>query len=162
MRHGILGPDLAAAHFIIFRLGRVKFCGHSEWFTPEQADKLPEKFDENWLVQKIDATGLRLLWEGLDNIVNLYHLEDLNLTNCEFLDVWSFNKLCRMYRFSTKLTKLNVSNCKNFCEYSLMNLHQIPSLKEVIITGSRAANYKHLKLVVLQLENIRPDMKVIV
>ena len=55
MRHGVLGPDLASAHFVTYRGGRVKFVGHSEWFTDES--NLPNKFDENFLVQAIDATS---------------------------------------------------------------------------------------------------------
>ena len=55
MRHGVLGPDLATAHFITHRGGRVKFVGHSEWFTDDEP--LPKKFDENYLVEKVDATS---------------------------------------------------------------------------------------------------------
>jgi len=162
MRHGILGPDLAAAHFICHRLGRVKFCGHAEWFTFADMDKLPCRYEENWLVEKIDATAVKTMWEGLDNMVNLFHLEELNLSSTPYIDVWATNKLCRMYRFSTKLAKVNVSNCVNFCENSLTNMHRIPSLKEIMITGTRAADYKFLNLIVLQLQQIRTDIKVIV
>jgi len=160
MRHGILGPDLAAAHFITFRNGRVKFAGHSEWWTQE--DKLPNKYKDSFLIEKIDATGLDLVWEGLDNVINLYHLEDLNLTNNKNLNVWGFDKLCRQYRFSTKLTRLNVSHCTRFCEYSLMATHRIPSLRELIITGTKAADYRFLELTVHLLKDIRPNLKVIV
>lgn len=162
MRHGILGPDLAAAHFITNRMGRVKFCGHAEWFSFETSDKLPAKYEDNWLIEKIDATGLKMIYEGMDNLVNLFHLTDLNLTNSTELDVWAFDKLFRMYRFSTKLTRLNVTNCSRFCENSLMSCHRIPSLQEVIITGTRASEYGHLKLLVHELQDIRPNMRVIV
>lgn len=162
MRHGILGPDLACAHFFTNRLGRIKFCGHSEWFTFETSDKLPAKYDEDYLVEKIDATGVQLIYEGLDNMVQLFHLTDLNLTKSHHIDVFGFDKIFRMYRFSTKLHRLNVSHCENFCERSLACCHRIPSLREVIITGTRAAEYKHIKLLVLQLQNIRPNLRVIV
>lgn len=54
MRHGILGPDLAAAHFITFRGGRVKFVGHTEWWLDK--DNLPPKYEEGYLIEKIDAS----------------------------------------------------------------------------------------------------------
>lgn len=55
LRHGVLGPDLATAHFITHRGGRVKFVGHSEWFTDDEP--LPKKFDDNYLIEKVDATS---------------------------------------------------------------------------------------------------------
>lgn len=55
MRHGVLGPDLATAHFVTHRGGRVKFVGHAEWFTSDEP--LPKKFDENYLIEKVDATS---------------------------------------------------------------------------------------------------------
>jgi hypothetical protein len=58
-RHASLGPDLATAHFVTFRGGRVKFVGHAEWFTTDT--DLPPKFDENYLIEKVDASGMSVL-----------------------------------------------------------------------------------------------------
>lgn len=55
LRHGILGPDLATGHFITHRGGRVKFVGHTEWFTDDEV--LPKSFDENYLIERVDATS---------------------------------------------------------------------------------------------------------
>lgn len=55
-RHGILGPDLASAHFICFRRGKVKFVGYDNWWFDHAT--LPREFDPLYLIEKIDATGL--------------------------------------------------------------------------------------------------------
>lgn len=55
LRHGILGPDLAAGHFVTHRGGRVKFVGHAEWFTDDEV--LPKRFDENYLIERMDCTS---------------------------------------------------------------------------------------------------------
>ena len=55
VRHGILGPDLATGHFVTRRGGRIKFVGHSEWFT--QPEQMPNKYDEHFLIEKVDASG---------------------------------------------------------------------------------------------------------
>jgi hypothetical protein len=102
------------------------------------------------------------MWEGLDNISNLYYLEDLNLTNNNELDVWAFDKLCREYRFSTKLRSINVSRCANFCERSLETLYRIPSLEQVIITETPAVKFEFLELVIMMLQDIRPKLRVII
>lgn len=103
-----------------------------------------------------------MLWEGLDNICNLYYLEDLNLTNNNELDVWAFDKIGRQYRFTTKLKSLNVSRCERFCERSLEQLYRIPSLEQVVITDTPAARYKFLELVLILLQDINPKLRVII
>lgn len=103
-----------------------------------------------------------MVWDGLDNLSNLYYLEELNLTNNNALDVFAFDKLCRQYRFSTKLRSLNVSRCANFCKRSLEIIHRIPSLEEVIITETPAAEYKFLQLVVMLVHDINPKLKIII
>ena len=104
---------------------------------------------------------LDLRWEGLDNLCNLYYLEELNLTNNPALDVWSADKLCRQYRFSTKLSRLNVSKCSRFCERSLEQVYRIPSLQEITITDTPAAKYQFLELVILLLQEANPKLRVI-
>lgn len=160
MRHGILGPDLASAHFVAYRGGRVKFIGHSEWWLDK--DNLPKSYEDGYIVEKIDASAIGLNCEGVTNLCNLYNLIDLNLTNNLDLDVFAFDKLYRQFRFSTCLKSLNVTNCVNFCENSLASIHQIPSLEEVIITGTKAASYKFTNLIILMLHDVNPQLKIII
>ena len=114
------------------------------------------------IVVVVVVADLDLRWEGVDNICNLYYLEDLNLTNNPELDVWAFDKLCRQYRFSTKLQRLNVSKCAKFCERSLESLHRIPSLEQVIITDTPAAHYKFLDLLIILLQDVNPKLRVVI
>lgn len=84
------------------------------------------------------------------------------MTNNNQLDVFAFDKLCRQYRFSTKLRSLNVSRCAAFCERSLEIIHRIPSLEEVTITGTPAVEYKFLELVIILVQEINPKLKIII
>ncbi|CAG7718465.1 unnamed protein product [Allacma fusca] len=85
-RNAVLGDDLAAAHFIVFRKGRVKFVGQDNWVDKYRTDQeqeeneldlpdmqfdlcvLPTAYDPNYLVEAIDATNIPLRYEGLDNL----------------------------------------------------------------------------------------------
>ena len=158
-RHAILGPDLATAHFIIHRGGRIKFVGHSEWWADERT--LPGTYEEGFVVEKIDASATGLIGEGITNMSNLYNLTDLNLSNNRGLDVFAFDQLYRQFRFSACLRNLNLTGCSRFCENSLAAIHRLPSLEEVIITGTQAAEYKFLELIVIMLHDINPRLKVI-
>ena len=72
-RYDTLGADLAAAHFIVYRGGSVKFCGHSEWLKPgeeEDDDRLPKFYDSKFYIEAIDLSGMFIIYEGLENILN--------------------------------------------------------------------------------------------
>lgn len=45
----ILGADLAAAHFLLFRGGKVKFRGHTNWMKEEEYPNLPTAFDARYI-----------------------------------------------------------------------------------------------------------------
>lgn len=158
-RHAILGPDLATAHFIVYRGGRIKFVGHSEWWSDEKT--LPSTYEEGFIIEKIDASSTGLLGEGITNMSNLYNLTDLNLSNNHGLDVFAFDKLYRQFRFSSCLKHLNLTGCSRFCENSLTAIHRLPSLEEVIITKTQAAEFKFLELILIMLHDLNPRLKVI-
>lgn len=73
-RHEILGSNLATAHFLVHRKGRVKFKGNDEWIT-EENDDLPQTYDDNYQLTHIDATGCQFYYEALDNFSNLFNVE---------------------------------------------------------------------------------------
>lgn len=69
-RLDMLGPDLAAAHFIVFREGRVKFHGHTDWVFSNEDDEydLPVFKTEGFLLQEVDFSNMRVHYEGLENL----------------------------------------------------------------------------------------------
>lgn len=70
-RHGILGAELAAASFLVFRGAAVKFHGKDKWYTkPKEGEGtgLPTAYEEGWTLEAIDASGMELIYEGLDNL----------------------------------------------------------------------------------------------
>lgn len=90
----MLGPDLAAAHFIVHRNGAVKFLGDERWYQKDRGwftddYKLPAKRDgmrkicsyflimfiasffPDLFIEAIDASKMALVWEGFDNLCEL-------------------------------------------------------------------------------------------
>jgi len=84
----VLGRDLGAAHFIVARKGKVRFMGQDDWITDYRKDAkpgvddldlpvmrtdlctMPVKYDPNYRIQAIDASGVALRYEGLANFGN--------------------------------------------------------------------------------------------
>lgn len=157
-RFQILGSDLAAAHFIIYRGGSVGFKDQENWIRKDKNGNysLPSKFVPNLYLEEIDASGTGLLYEGLSNLEYLYYLKSLNLSNCLKIDDWCLDRLTI---FRTTLEHLNISNCPNITERGLSSLYRLRNLKTLNL--SNLQNVNHLELVCLLLEDVLPNCKII-
>ncbi|XP_015786132.1 distal membrane-arm assembly complex protein 2 [Tetranychus urticae] len=157
-RTGILGPDLAASHFITYRGGKVKFVGSDKWISSDI--ELPNKMDTAFKVEKLDASNCRLYYEGLDNFINLKQLVHLDLSSNPGLDDWACGRLSCHFRNSNKLKYLNLSDNTNISAIGLQSLVNIPSLETVVITGTKAASYSHLELLMLLFQDVNPKCRI--
>ncbi|KAL1428103.1 hypothetical protein MTO96_016995 [Rhipicephalus appendiculatus] len=133
-RHGILGPDLAAASFLIFRGALVKFHDKDEWFKKkEDGDTgIPMKHEPGW--------GLKAL----------------RLAGNPNVDDWFMDRLSQ---FRETLEHLDVSGCPQITEHGLAALYRLRKLKTV--TLAHLSHIKHIKLVGLMLEEAIPGCRVL-
>uniref|UniRef100_A0A023G1T3 ATP synthase subunit s-like protein n=1 Tax=Amblyomma parvum TaxID=251391 RepID=A0A023G1T3_AMBPA len=157
-RHGILGPDLAAASFLTFRGALVKFRGKDQWFrkTKDGGTGLPVKYEPGWVLEAIDATNTELYYEGLDNLTCLEGLKSLRLAGNPNVDDWFLDRLSQ---FRETLEHLDLSGCPQITEHGLAALYRLRKLKT--ITLGHLSHIKHLKLVALMLEDAIPGCRVL-
>lgn len=157
-RHGILGPDLAAASFLVFRGARVKFRGKNGWHTKTEDDDtgLPYKYEPGWVLEAIDATDTELYYEGLDNLTCLEGLKALRLCGNPNVDDWFLDRLSQ---FRETLEHLDLSGCPQITERGLSALYRLRKLKT--LTLGHLTHVPHLKLVALMLEEALPGCKVL-
>lgn len=157
-RHGILGPNLAAASFLIFRGALVKFEGKDEWYKKTDDDEtgLPPKYEPGWVVEAIDASNAELYYEGLDNLTCLDGLKSLRLAGNPNIDDWFMDRLSQ---FRETLEHLDVSGCPQITEHGLAALYRLRKLKT--ITLAHLSHIKHIKLVGLMLEEAIPGCRVL-
>jgi len=71
-RHGILGPDLATAHFVVARNGAIKFEGSSRWIGKKSGgDKykqlLPTAPSKDLRLEAVDMSDTDMMYISLDN-----------------------------------------------------------------------------------------------
>ena len=87
-RNTVLGNELAAAHFFLFRKCPIKFLGGNEWVKNYRIDDeegakeeedlpamqfnlctLPTKYDANYVLEGVDCSNFsELRYEGLENL----------------------------------------------------------------------------------------------
>lgn len=69
-RVAALGFDLAAAHFIVHRGGKVRFKEAQEWVQQDEDGiyELTRHYHPGVFVEEIDASGVNLVYEGLESM----------------------------------------------------------------------------------------------
>lgn len=154
-RHETLGADLATAHFIVFRGGKVRFRGNSQWIEYDEKVllNLPGKFDPTYVLEAVDVNGFDLHYEGLSNFCSLTRLKWLSLKNCKNIDDWGLDKISAEF---PKLEYLDISGCEKITERGLESLYRMPLLKTLIVTNY----YKSVafELTCMMLEDCTPGL----
>ncbi|CAL1679255.1 unnamed protein product [Lasius platythorax] len=154
-RHEILGADLATAHFVVCRDGRVKFKGNTYWTEKDEKGSydLPNKYDSRYILEAVDASNVDLYYEGLSNLCGLRKLKWLSLKNCKNIDDWGLDKISAEF---PELEHLDISGCKRITERGLESLYRMDSLKTLIVTN----HYKSVafELTCLMLEDCMPNL----
>ncbi|CAK5060713.1 unnamed protein product [Meloidogyne enterolobii] len=152
-----LGPDLAAAHFIVHRNGSVKFMEDPNWYKREgklRRYALPGKKVDGMYVEAIDASGTELMFEGFDNLYDLEFLRLLSLKNCRYVDDWVLSRIGGM--FSNSLEMLDLSNCKRISAKGLVGLRSLTKLRFLRLDGLE--NIEGIEKSALMLEDAIPDL----
>ncbi|XP_050543996.1 distal membrane-arm assembly complex protein 2 [Daktulosphaira vitifoliae] len=151
-----LGTDLAAAHFIVYRGGAVKFVNHKDFIRWENKKEeycinLPEKYDASYRVDAIDASNLSIYYEGLENFKLLYKLKWLSLRNNPVLDDWSLDLIGSIM---PSLEYLDISNCKQISCNGIAGLQKLRNLKELVVNNEDI----EFQMACFALEDILPEL----
>lgn len=155
-RVAILGEELSAAHFILMRGGAVKFYGSDFWHRPIDGEiGLPNRKVEGMIIEAIDASGTKLLYEGLENFAYLEDLRHLNVSSCPNFDDFCLNRLQQLKNLET----LDVSGCPHIKDNGLACLHRLKNLK--LLNIADLPNVKNPELMTLLLEEELPNCTII-
>lgn len=152
----ILGPDLAAAHFVCFREGAIKFKNQSNWLKGDPTKdelKLPVTYDDNYIVEMIDCSGFKdggLRYEGLLNLSNLSSLKWLSLKNNIYVDEWGVDRI--VGQCGQSLEYLDLSGCP-IALGTIIALARIPNLKVLILSDIEYPEEIQAGIATLEAEN---------
>ena len=90
LRAETLGSDLAAAHFVVHRGGKVRFRGQEKWIELDketEESSLPKFFDESFAAEALDCSQMTLTHQGLLNMSKL--IWDLRWILSYFYITWT-------------------------------------------------------------------------
>lgn len=156
-RNAVLGDDLAAAHFVVFRGGAVKFLGEKNWIRKDKNGNydLPGHYSPDKVVEAIDCSDMNLYYEGLDNLRNLNKIQWLSLRGCKNMDDWCMDRIAGSL---TSLEYLDIRNCDNITERGIGALYKITKL-ETLLLDDRTKT-KSLELTCLMLQELLPKLQI--
>lgn len=157
-RNQILGDNLAAAHFIVYRGGSVKFHGQTEWVKQDQnlEYKLPNKYVPHLKIQAIDCSNVRLYYEGLVNFRGLQEIQWFSVNSCSEMDDWCLDSISGMFKDS--LQYLDIRNCMKITDRGVGALYRMSKLRTLLIDDQTRT--KELELTCLMLQELNPQLQI--
>jgi len=158
-RYLFLGPDLAAAHFIVHRNGTVKFANNDSWYKKDLYGRytLPATKTAGWYLEAIDASNTELMYEGFDNLYDLKHLRLLSVAKCPRINDWTLSRMGGI--FSESLEMLDLSNCRRISAKGLLGLRSLTKLRFLRLEGLH--NIDGMAKSALMLEEAIPNLIVL-
>jgi hypothetical protein len=160
-RHAILGNDLAAAHFLLYRKAKVRFVGQKEWMDMNPDDDynvpLPIKYDPAFQVEAIKCDGMVLYYEGLENLRRLKRLLYASFRGIKTFDDWCLDRVSGS-EFA-KLEELDISET-SVTANGLQALYRVPTLKKLVVTHPQEEN-SQWSLTLAMLQDIMPALEIV-
>ncbi|KAH8378805.1 hypothetical protein KR009_001432 [Drosophila setifemur] len=157
-RHKILGADLAAAHFILYRGGAAKFLNDSQWHraTEDGEFNLPNKFDPSYKVEALRCDNMNLYYEGLENLRSLGFLKFLSFHNVKSFDDWCLDRISGSGYSHLEVLDLSKTQITT---NGLSCLYRLPKLKLLILDDPKAN--LEMELATAMLEEAMPGLKIV-
>ncbi|XP_063881278.1 uncharacterized protein LOC135111662 isoform X1 [Scylla paramamosain] len=157
-RVAALGFDLAAAHFVVHRGGRVRFKDAKEWVEQDEDGvyELSRHYEPGVYIEEVDASKINLVYEGLESMKNLKYLKSLNVSGCAHIDDWCIDRICS--QFSGTLEHLDISRCTKVTERGIGALVRLRQLCTLNLAGLEGV--KDVRLLCLLLRDDLPQLKI--
>eukprot|EP00731_Ephydatia_muelleri_P027409 Em0019g282a len=113
-----IGPDRAAAEWILRLGGTVKFFSLETWST--DYNRLPSGSRDELKLEAIDAAGISMTDNGLEHLAGLRKLQVLNLSGCKYL---GDGGLVHLAHVKDSLKHLDLSCIPSITEKGLPSLY---------------------------------------
>ncbi|CAG2178234.1 unnamed protein product [Oppiella nova] len=123
---------------------------------------MPNIYDARYRVTVVDASNVKLRYEAFDNFCLLDSLQELNLSKNKLIDDFVCDKMARLFRNSKTLTVLDLSDNPLITHRGVETLHRIRSLRKLIITGTKAAKYPFIDLLVILFNDVNPNCEIVI